>query len=105
MERSVAIWWIRRDLRMHDNPALHAALQNAQQVIPLFISDSNLIHSPSTASQRMAFLWEGLRSLDEELKRKSSRLILRTGKPYEILLSMLAETGARKICAQRDYSP
>ena len=35
----VAIWWIRRDLRLADNPALTAALAMADQVIPLFILD------------------------------------------------------------------
>ena len=30
------IWWIRRDLRLTDNAALHAALE-ADSVIPLFI--------------------------------------------------------------------
>jgi hypothetical protein len=34
-----AVWWIRRDLRLADNEALHAALAAADQVIPLFIAD------------------------------------------------------------------
>ena len=33
-----SIWWIRRDLRLTDNPALHSALGQGQ-VIPVFILD------------------------------------------------------------------
>ena len=34
-----AIWWIRRDLRLSDNPALTAAVAAGGPVIPLFIRD------------------------------------------------------------------
>ena len=33
-----AIWWIRRDLRLDDNQALAAALQQGEVVIPFFKS-------------------------------------------------------------------
>ncbi|MFZ9226676.1 MAG: deoxyribodipyrimidine photo-lyase, partial [Candidatus Nanopelagicaceae bacterium] len=34
-----AIFWFRRDLRLADNPALLAAFDEADEVIPLFIMD------------------------------------------------------------------
>ena len=37
------IWWIRRDLRLENNQALHAALQTKLPVIPLFILDPALL--------------------------------------------------------------
>jgi deoxyribodipyrimidine photo-lyase len=36
---STAIVWFRRDLRVHDHPALTAALEAADQVIPVFVFD------------------------------------------------------------------
>lgn len=58
-----AIWWIRRDLRLHDNTALHSALvRGAGAVIPVYIIDPDIEHSTSHrgATRRRAFLLAGL---------------------------------------------
>ena len=54
----IAIWWIRRDLRMSDNQALAAALHQAEVVIPVFILDPKLLESPLVSQQRLAFLFQ-----------------------------------------------
>ena len=33
------IWWVRRDLRLSDNPVLTAALSQGAPVVPVFILD------------------------------------------------------------------
>lgn len=100
---ATAIWWIRRDLRLGDNPALHAALQGADQLIPLFIQDPRLLEP--AAQTRKAFLFGGLRQLDTELHRLGSQLVLRSGEPLEILRQIVVESGAHRIFAAEDYSP
>ena len=40
---SIAIVWFRRDLRLHDHPALTAAVEAADVVIPLFVFDEPLL--------------------------------------------------------------
>ena len=42
----VNLWWIRRDLRLADNQALYAAMEDGSAVIPLFILDPALLSSP-----------------------------------------------------------
>ena len=37
-----SIFWFRRDLRLADNPALLAALDEADEVVPLFIMDDEV---------------------------------------------------------------
>ena len=101
----VAIWWIRRDLRLADNPALTAALAMADQVIPLFILDPHLAQAPTTGAKRLAFLLDGLRSLDADLARRGSRLIFRQGDPQAVLADLVAAAGAGAIVAQADVSP
>ena len=97
-----AIWWIRRDLRLTDNPALQAALETAT-VIPVFILDPHLLqHTPL---QRQNFLFDGLRLLDADLRKRGSYLVIRRGKPVEILHSLLAEATADAIFAEEDYTP
>lgn len=101
---STAVWWIRRDLRLTDNQALASALAQAEQVIPMFILDPAL-WSANASEKRLAFLLGGLRQLDADLRARGSRLLVRHGKPIEALTALAAETGARAIFAEEDYSP
>lgn len=96
-----AIWWIRRDLRLTDNPALNAALETGS-VIPAFIIDPAF--SPSSA-RRKNFLHEGLHALNKDLQACNSYLVLRSGKPAEILRQLLAETNSDIIFAEEDFTP
>jgi len=100
-----AIWWIRRDLRLRDNPALRASLDSALQVIPLFIIDPAITESPNTSSSRFGFLLEGLRQLDADLKNRGGGLILRHGLPVQTLGTLLQDSGAQAIFAEADFSP
>lgn len=100
-----AIWWIRRDLRLTDNQALAAALDHATQVIPLFILDPALLNSPYSNANRIAFLFDGLRSLDTDLQKQGSRLLVRQGDPAQVLAQVMQESGATALFAERDHSP
>ncbi len=102
---STAIWWIRRDLRLTDNQALAEAMAQAEQVIPLFIFDPDLLDSAYVGEKRLAFLLGGLRQLDAALRERDSRLIIRRGQPEEVLQKLLASSGAEAIVAEKDYSP
>ncbi len=103
-----AIWWIRRDLRLTDNAALQGALLAAGEgapVIPLFVMDPALLNSAWVGEKRLAFLFAGLRALDASLRARGSRLIVRSGKPADVLARVYAESEARTIYAERDHSP
>jgi deoxyribodipyrimidine photo-lyase len=102
---STAIWWVRRDLRLSDNQALTAALSAAEQVVPVFVLDPGLLASPYVGDKRLAFLFDGLRSLDADLRQRGSRLIVRVGEPAAQLAGLLGETGAKAIFAERDVTP
>ncbi|MEJ2605055.1 MAG: deoxyribodipyrimidine photo-lyase, partial [Anaerolineales bacterium] len=81
---TTAVWWLRRDLRLADNPALRAALDSADEVVPLFIRDPGLWDSQYSGAVRKAFLLASLRSLEHSLRRIGSRLIFRAGEPLEV---------------------
>ncbi len=98
-----AIWWVRRDLRLRDNPALRAALREGGVVLPLFIIDPALNRKP--APKRQAFLFAGLHQLDADLRAHGSRLIVRSGQPLTVLSQLVAESGTQVIYAGEDYSP
>lgn len=101
---TVAIWWIRRDLRLADNQALQQALSSAEQVLPLFILDPVLLKSERTSTRRVDFMLAGLRALDADLQRKGSRLILRHGEPLKVLTELKQEMDFQAIFAEEDFS-
>src|SRR5690242_11097913 len=95
------IWWIRRDLRLTDNATLHAALEFGS-VIPTFIIDPAFSGS---SPRRKGFLYEGLHALDKDLRARGSYLVIRSGKPFDALKKLLAETEAKLIFAEEDFTP
>jgi deoxyribodipyrimidine photo-lyase len=107
---TIAIWWVRRDLRLTDNQALSAALAHVEQITPVFVLDpilltDNTAACGSVAEKRLAFLFEGLRALDESLRARGSRLVIRRGDPRDELAALLTETGAEAIYAEADVWP
>jgi deoxyribodipyrimidine photo-lyase len=102
---TTALWWIRRDLRLTDNQALAAALAHADRVIPVFVLDPTLLDSPYVGPKRVAFLLGGLRRLDEDLRARGSRLIVRRGDPQDQLTALLNEGGAEAIFTEEDFTP
>jgi deoxyribodipyrimidine photo-lyase len=100
-----ALWWVRRDLRLRDNQALNEALACASQVVPVFVLDPALLEAEDMGPKRMAFLLEGLRALDRDLRTRGSRLVVRRGEPGVELERLLAESGAEAIFAEADFSP
>jgi deoxyribodipyrimidine photo-lyase len=100
-----AIWWIRRDLRLSDNQALSRAASAADSVVPVFVLDPKLVGSANSSPRRLAFLYQGIKRLDADLRRRGSRLILRRGNPAEVLSKLIRESGAEMIFAEEDFSP
>ncbi len=100
---TTGIWWIRRDIRLEDNPALQEAVNHSSHLIPLFILDPAILAHP--AEQRKAFLFDGLRKLDLQLEKHGSKLIVISGEPLSVLKNVIEITGAAEIYAEADYSP
>ena len=98
--------WFRRDLRITDNTALHAALRENDTVIGVFLLDDALLKARDIGAARTAFLFGALASLGAELEKHGGRLILRRGGPPEQEIAALAaETGATALYFNRDYTP
>lgn len=89
-----AIMWFRQDLRLHDNEALQDAMRNAYEVIPVFIFDERIYGGktsfgfPKAGKYRARFVIESIRDLRQSLRKLNSDLIVRVGKPEDILFEM-----------------
>ncbi|MFF7587897.1 cryptochrome/photolyase family protein [Kitasatospora purpeofusca] len=94
---TVSIALFTQDLRLHDNPVLHAARTSADQVVPLFVSDPAVEAAGFAAPNRQAFLADCLADLDASLRGIGSRLTVRRGEAAEQTARLAAETGATTV--------
>lgn len=94
-----AILWFRRDLRLHDNPALIRAAAGGRPVVPLFILDEETTGMRPLGGASRWWLHHSLAALGTALARRGSRLILRRGAAASILAEIAAATGAGTIVA------
>jgi deoxyribodipyrimidine photo-lyase len=103
--RAPAVVWFRRDLRLHDHPALLAALARHEAVMPLFVLDPRLLRGRFASPNRTWFLLGSLRALDAELRERGARLQVRVGDPRTVVPSVAAALGASDVFVSRDPSP
>ena len=99
------IVWFRRDLRLSDQAALTAAVRSGAPVIPVFILDDETPKHRRMGGASRWWLHHSLQSLDADLRKLGSRLILRRGNVCDILPQLLIETGASAVHCIRHYEP
>lgn len=109
--------WFRRDLRLDDNPALLAAVARGGPVIPVFLwcPQEEGEWPPGGASRW--WLHQSLLALGAALAARGARLIVRSHtwgaalpderprSALDLLLGLVAETGARGVHWNRLYEP
>jgi deoxyribodipyrimidine photo-lyase len=89
-----------RDLRLHDNPALHLAHTTAEQVVPLFVLDPAIPAPPN----RARFLAESLADLRQQLRDRGADLVIRDGDPAAETTKLAAEISAEAVYIAADVS-
>lgn len=105
MADRTAIVWFRRDLRLRDHPALRAALDGADRVVPVFCFDDSLLGGRHASGPRTQFMLECLAELDADLRGLGSGLVVRRGAPESEITDLAREVGADEIHFSRDVSP
>jgi deoxyribodipyrimidine photo-lyase len=102
---NTTILWFRRDLRLHHNPALHWACNNAETVLPVYIHapDEEAPWQPGGASRW--WLHESLQQLENDLRTQGLKLHYFSGKSQDVLLKLAQQTGANAIAFNRVYEP
>jgi deoxyribodipyrimidine photo-lyase len=102
---SRAVVWFRRDLRVTDHPALLAALNAADEVVPVFVVDRILLEGRPSGPNRRAFLLGVLRALARDLEALGGRLLVREGDPVTVIPSLARETTADAVWCSREHTP
>jgi deoxyribodipyrimidine photo-lyase len=103
MSLSPVIVWFRQDLRLHDNPALAAAIETGRPITPLYIYDHDEPWSMGAAS--LWWLHGSLTALSAALEKRGAQLVLRRGKASKVLKDIMSETSATAVFWSRCYEP
>jgi len=98
METAIVVFT--RDLRLHDNPALHQACTRARQVVPLFVLDPAIPAPPN----RARFLADSLADLRQQLRQRQADLVIRPGDPAAEIITVARETQASAVFMADDVS-
>jgi deoxyribodipyrimidine photo-lyase len=96
---SKAVVWFRNDLRLADNPALHAALAEADEIVPVFVLDETI------GGASRWWLHHSLTALAADLEKCGAELVLRRGDPAAVIPELVHETGAEVLHAGRSFEP
>ena len=103
MKSGPIIVWLRRDLRVDDQPALTAAAQSGAPVLPVFIWGPGELGESAPGPAGRWWLHQSLESLQRTLKRLGSPLVICAGEALAELQRLISETGAEAVYWNRCY--
>jgi deoxyribodipyrimidine photo-lyase len=103
-EEHAAIWWVRRDFRLADNPALRSAIDDGEAVLPLFVLDPTLLASAGSA--RRAWLMAALYALDHDLCDAGGHgLSVLRGDPATVVPRLAKAHDVHSVYVSADFGP
>ncbi len=105
MNKHISIWWVRRDLRLDDNPALDAALTAGGAVLPVYIWTPEEESPWQLGGATRWWLHHSLAALGGQLRERGSRLIVRRGPSLETLQGIIQETGTTSVYWSASVEP
>eukprot|EP00898_Chlorokybus_atmophyticus_P006779 jgi/Chlat1/7101/Chrsp57S06733 len=107
--RGAVISWFRNDLRVHDNEAFLHANEEASSVVPLYIFDprdygKSASGFDKTGPYRAKFLRECVSDLRASLQQHGTDLVVRIGKPEEVLADIAKQVGAEAVYTHQEVT-
>ena len=94
--------WFKRDLRIHDHPALSAALATGDPVLPVYIVEPAYWALPDTSERQWEFTKEAVLELREQFRARQSDLLIRTGEVVEELAKLAREARVTRIFSHEE---
>lgn len=97
---SATVLWFRRDLRLHDLPALIEASGDGADILGCFVLDPRL--EKSSGARRLQFLGDSLREVRDRL---GGRLLITRGRPEDLIPRICSAVEASAVHVSADFSP
>jgi deoxyribodipyrimidine photo-lyase len=92
-----ALVWLRRDLRLAENPALHAAMSGSNEVCLAFVLDEMTPGGWGVGGASRWWLHQSLTALAKAVDNRGGRLVLRRGESVAEIVQLARETDARTV--------
>jgi len=87
------LYWMQQSQRVYYNHALEYAIQQANQLkLPLLVLFVFDINFPEANQRHFSFMIEGLKEIEEKLKKKNIRLIFRQGNMVEEVVKIARDS-------------
>lgn len=104
-----ALVWFKTDLRLHDNETLVLAMEQSDEVIPVYCFDEAHFKTTKfgfkkTGNFRAHFLLESLMDLDKNLRAVGSGLIVVKGKPEVEIAKLIEKYNVQKVYAKDEVA-
>ena len=104
------LYWLRNDLRLHDNAVLAALPPHATALLPVYCFDPVALGPdaypdlPRTGPHRLPFLLETLADLQRHYAALGSNIHFVVGRPEEALPALARQLGATAVWASAEHT-
>lgn len=100
-----AIHWVRKDLRLHDNPSLLEAVKGSDTVRVIYVLDTKVDHATGIGLNLWRFLLQSLEDVDDSLRKLNSRLFVVRGQPADVFPRLFREWKTSILTFEEDSEP
>lgn len=105
-KEKVTLFWFRRDLRLEDNAGLYHALKKEQNVLPLFIFDTDILEKlEQKADKRVDLIHQVILRMAEQLKEMGTSLLVMSGRPADVFRELVETYEINAVYTNKDYEP
>ena len=105
-QQPIAIFWFRRDLRLHDNAGLYHALRSGMPVLPVFIFDTDILNDlKNKKDRRVEFIYNVISGMQGQLLAQGSTMKVMYGKPVSCFEQLTEEYNIAAVYTNHDYEP
>lgn len=104
-KHSKAIHWFRKNLRLHDNPALCEALNGSSEVLGLYVLPPCIPADGKLSANQWNFLMECLKDLERGLRCLGCQLLVIQGYPVQVIPKLLSNLEVSKLTFETENEP
>ena len=101
----ISIFWYRRDLRLEDNTGLFKALNENENILPIFIFDDSILDELPEDDARVNFIYESLSKINKQLNNHKASLQILKGQIDDVWEKLVTTYDIQKVYLNKDYEP
>ena len=101
----ISIFWYRRDLRLEDNTGLFKALNENENILPIFIFDDSILDELPEDDARVNFIYESLSKINKQLNNHHASLQILKGQIDDVWEKLVTTYDIQKVYSNKDYEP